>query len=62
MRIWLEEAKKSNSQGREVLSSYQKRLADKEAEMEAMRMSSEEQVNLLGTEDRKNYKLSYLRL
>lgn len=48
LRIWLEEAKKSNTQGREVLSSYQKRLADKEAEMEGMRMSSEDQVNLLG--------------
>ena len=47
LRIWLEEAKKSNAQGREVLSSYQKRLADKEAELEGMRMSNEEQVNLL---------------
>ena len=47
LRIWLEEAKKSNAQGREVLSSYQKRVADKEAEIEVLKKSKKETVKLL---------------
>ncbi|XP_068749191.1 interaptin-like [Montipora capricornis] len=48
LRIWLEEAKKSNAQGREMLSSYQKRIADKEAEIEVIKRSSEQEIKALG--------------
>ncbi|CAH3179049.1 unnamed protein product [Porites lobata] len=47
LRIWLEEAKKSNAQGREVLNSYQRRVADKEIEIETVKKSSEESIKLL---------------
>lgn len=47
LRIWLEEAKKSNAQGREVLSSYQRRVADKETEIELLKRSNEEETKLL---------------
>ena len=47
LRIWLEEAKKSNAQGREVLNSYQRRVADKEIEIETVKNSSEESIKLL---------------
>ena len=47
LRIWLDEAKNSNAQGREVLSSYQKRVADKEMEIEALKKSKEETVKHL---------------
>lgn len=50
LRIWLEEAKKSNSQGREVLSSYQKRLRDKEMEIERLKLSNKEDVKALERE------------
>lgn len=46
LRVWLEEAKKSNSQGREVLTSYQKRLREKEMEIEELKMSCKEEIEL----------------
>lgn len=53
LRIWLEEAKKSNSQGREVLTSYQKRLRQKEMEIEELKMSSKEEIQVLEQEVRR---------
>ena len=44
LRIWLEAAKKSNFQGREVVASYQNRLREKEMEIEALQMSKQKEI------------------